>query len=527
MPSQSFQRTDMAQTQYRINLSAKDFTFLAEQWGRTIIVKQFDQNFSRQIVSPTDPDKDIGIPQIWYCHNVMPSSGGFQSVGFPKQVNAITGIANPFYRILRYVSSTGTQGYLGFVVNGSGFDVYFLPLGDNTWNFVGNVSCSIPPATAQITAANVNGKLYFLIPKTACYTYDPSTNTLTAVTLTGLDITTIIGITDSFGYMIAWSTDSIAWSSTIDPTDFTPSLTTGAGGGSVQGLKGTITQCFHHVYGFIVYSPNNAVSAVYSGNSRYPFNFKEVIGAGGLADPTMIGTDGESGNQYAWTTSGLQLLSINQAVNVFPEAVNFIGGSRFEDFNESTNQFVETEVVLGSMSKKLTVIANRYLVISYGVTALTHAIVYDIAMKRWGKIKIPHVICFEYVHNDPDQAARSSLAFVNTIGEIYLVDFSQNQSSGAGVIILGKYQHTRNRLLTLQQVAPEVIANPSKCTVWALPTLDGKNYIPQQLTQNQASQNTNMPIYDCRVTGLNISLLFKGSFVLSCCVLAYIPNGRR
>src|ERR1700744_6157259 len=106
----------MAQVQYRANLSAKDFTFVAETWGRTVVLKSFDQNFSRQVVSATDPDKDIGIPQIYYCHNVMPASGGFQSIGYTKFVNPFpTGDQNEV-QIFPYPDSGGFVSYVAFAI---------------------------------------------------------------------------------------------------------------------------------------------------------------------------------------------------------------------------------------------------------------------------------------------------------------------------------------------------------------------------------------------------------------------------
>ena len=62
----------MSRITYRANLSAKSFPFLSQNWGRTIIVPQYDNTFNRQVTSSADVDADVGIPQIYYCHNVMP-----------------------------------------------------------------------------------------------------------------------------------------------------------------------------------------------------------------------------------------------------------------------------------------------------------------------------------------------------------------------------------------------------------------------------------------------------------------------
>lgn len=522
----------MSQTQYRANLSAKDFVFVSDNWGRTIIVKGFDQNFSRQIVSQTDPDKDIGIPQIFYCHNVMPSSQGFQSIGYQSYLAAVqNGMTDVIYM---NDSANSSFGYLAFEPTGAGtVNVYgFTPGQDGGWIFVQN----LPYNSGRPTVATVNGQSYFYLTVIGCWTYNSVTHTLTNTVLTGLTGGQIEGICESFGYMIAWSSLAVYWSSTVSPTDFTPSLITGAGGGQVQEVKGNIAFCFSHIFGFVIYSDKNAVAAVYSGNSRYPFNFRNIQGAGGCVDPALIGYDSESGNHYVWTTSGLQLVSVTQAQITFPELTNFLGGGRWEDFDETTNTFVEIVVATGSLSKRITVIANRYLVISYGPgtrNSFTHALVYDIGMKRWGKLRIDHVSCFELYGPSSldDQQARRSIAFMATGGDTYVayLDIDWTGTSGIGdangVIILGKYQHTRNRVITIEQVDGESFLEPSKATCYILPTLDGKNFLPavSPYVRQQSIQNS----YNFRYSALNFSLLFKGRFALNSLVLSYHMNGRR
>lgn len=517
----------MAQTQYRINLSAKDFVFLASQWGRSVILKQYDQNFSRQIVSPTDPDKDIGIPQIFYCHNVMPAAQGFQSIGFNQITPSIPGVGN-IGEIFSYKNSDGTQGFFAVAYTNTAINFYALPLGSTAWIFVQSVATT---SGFQITTANVNGQTYIYIPVVGCYTYNPTGNALVAVTLTGLTPTQIIGITDSFGYMIAWSSTTVAWSSTITPTDFTPSLITGAGGGGVQGIKGAISVCVHHVFGFVVYCDVNAVAAVYSGNARFPFNFREITGAGGLTQPTLVTTDSESGNQYAYTTSGLQLISVTQGTIVFPELTNFLGGGRFEDFNETTLQFIETTITPGSMIKNITVVNSRYFVLSYGIgTFYTHALVYDIGMKRWGKIRINHIQAFQFHGNGIDfEESRTTLGFIDPTGMTSIVDFSMDSASTHGVMLLGKYQHVRNRMITLEEIDPETLQSNSaqNLQLYIMPTLDGKTFTTPVPCVQKPGSNPLAPVFNCRTTGLNLSLLFIGAFNMDSCVLSYTPNGRR
>src|ERR1700744_323120 len=231
----------MAQIRYRANLSAKDFVFSHDEWGRSVIMKQYDQNFSRQIVSPTDPDKDIGIPQIYYAHNVMPASQGFQSIALDTIIPPIVS-AGFILRTLPYTNTSNTASgrlLFWFIPGSPGFiTIWKLPLGATSWTFVGNTAFS-GTGIPLITTANVQGQTYFYISATNCFTFDGTNWTLAS--LTGLTPVLVIGITDAFGYMIAWGAGTVSWSSTISATDFTPSLITGAGGGGVTDLKGNIT----------------------------------------------------------------------------------------------------------------------------------------------------------------------------------------------------------------------------------------------------------------------------------------------
>ena len=533
----------MAQIRYRGNLSAKDFVFTSQDWGRSVIMKQYDQNFSRQIVSPTDPDKDIGIPQIFYGHNIMPGAQGFQSVGLTEIVNNNAILYPTTVQVLRWTNNSAVWGYflITFVSSTSNtetYNIYSMTPGITNWTSLGQVTIPTNATTlnARFTAVTINGLTYFLAPGLACYTYDGTT--WQQITLTGLDITKVSGITESFGYMIAWGTSTLSWSSTVSPTDFTPSLITGAGGGAIQGLKGAITFVSHHVFGFVAFSSVNAVAGVYSGNARYPFNFREIIGCGGLSGSftECVSLDSETGNLYAFTTAGMQLVSVTQAQVIFPELTNFLAGSRFEDFNDATLQFSTTDVVSGGIFKQINVIANRYLVISYGVTAgfptvFTHALVYDIAMKRWGKLKFTHVQAVEYLSAPggnflgTQDLARSSLCLMDPNSNLWQVDFTQAATTG-GTIILGKYQHARDRLITLDQVDIEYIPQTAHIpAVNVFTTYDGKTFqLPVALTPIAA---TNAPQYPCRTTGMNHSICIQGIFRLDSIMLTYHPSGRR
>jgi len=204
-----------------------------------------------------------------------------------------------------------------------------MQYGDTSWSAVTGAPTPANIAGKRMTAAFVSGTPYIFFAEVGCYTYDFVTNTMSASALT-FDAPTVeadmIGIAANRGYLIAYSPDSVYWSSTLDPTDFVASLTTGAGGGQLEGARGVIVTIESVHGGFIVFTNNNAVSAVASDNSRFPYNFSEITGAGGVTDPDYVSYDANSAAVYAYTTGGLQQVSLKSATTVFPDVTDFISG---------------------------------------------------------------------------------------------------------------------------------------------------------------------------------------------------------
>lgn len=505
---------------YRANLTAAEFPLLSEFQGRTVIVGNYDQNFSRQANSPRNKDRDIGIPQAYYMHNVIPTDAGFTSVGYQTIVNSPADNDNAFTDGSVIRDSNGNVGI--FVATSTG-RCYVLPSIGTGWLRTTDLS---PLTTSDfITIAYVNGQTYIYFGRLGCYQYNFATNVMDAVTLTSLTANTILGITASNGYMIAWTKTTVLRSSTIDPTDFTPSLVTGAGGGGIQEIKADITVCLAQNSGFVIYSKANAVAALFTGNVQYPFNYREIGGSGGLANLNLAAYDGNSTNHYAWTTNGLQEVSLAVATAIFPQLTDFIAGSQFEDFDESTYTFNEN-MLSAPMVKKFAIIANRYLIVSYGVTTLTHALLYDVALARWGKLKIPHVDCFEYKYPSSDvvDAPKRSIAFLQADGTVKVVTMAYNTTGSSGVLVLGKFQFDRAHHITLQEIHLESVSTGSSLAVKVLTTIDGLNYT--QKTTTLAVDNTTYRKYNCRATGLNHSIVLTGAFNANSLVLGYSVTGK-
>jgi hypothetical protein len=389
---------------------------------------------------------------------------------------------------------------------------------------------------SQITYATLQGISYIFFPGVGCYKWSSTLNTLIAVTLTGLTPTAISGISTYQGYLIAYDTDTIYWSSVldIDPAvnaiDFVPSLTTGAGSISPEGAKGPLTIVLPATFGLAIYTTSNVVSAVYSGNSRYPFNFKEVVSSGGCSSGDLVTYDANTGNQYAYTTSGFQIVTATATQTVFPEMTDFLAGAEFEDFDEVTLSLVQSSLT-APMKKKITSIADRYLIISYGVSSLTHAIVYDMTQKRYGKLKVAHVDCFEYEYLDPAlaDAPRKSIAFLKVDGSVQIVNTSITYAASSGVIILGKFQYARSRLLALDTAEFQAVHAGQSVMCYDYVSLSGgtaESYVLKQ-GWDATKNNENQRVFNFRCAGVNHSLLIYGGFFLSSLVLTFHTLGGR
>lgn len=527
----------MSQIVYRGNLSAKAFPFLTDFQGRTVIVPGPDNTFNRSLVSSEDVDRDVGVPIVYYCHNVLPAPYGFNSVGYEVTVPALAIPTTAFtsVKILRSnalsATTNGPKFYFSPQLSGTH---YTFVLGGIKWI---PITTSVPyTASTIITYATLQGISYIFFSGIGCYKWNSVANTLIAITLTGLVPANILGITTYQGYMIAYDQNSVYWSSVLDIdyttaiVDFTPSLVTGAGNIRPEGARGPITVVLPATFGIAVYTTSNIVSAVYSGNSRYPFNFKEVVSSGGCTTGDLVSYDSNTGNQYAYTTSGFQAVTATATQTVFPEMTDFLAGADFEDFDEATGKFV-AQVLTAPMKKKLTSVADRYLIMSYGVTSLTHCIVYDMVQKRFGKLKIPHVDCFEYEYLDPAlaDAPRKSIAFLQVDGSVHILNPAVTFAASSGVILLGKFQYVRSRLLSLEGLELQTIHPTQAAVAYDLVSDTGgsiesvRKVQGYETSQSGQSQRT----YKFHETGVNHSILLVGGFFLSSFVLTFHIHGRR
>lgn len=537
----------------RGNLGSANFPFVSDFQGRTIIIPQYDQNFDRTVNSTVDPDKDKGIPQLFYTHNVMPTEQGYQSTGFNLQVAAANPAQTDFdqYFVLRdtsenkalFVPASG-KNYIYTAVNG-------------IWQSVNPLAIGLFPSNGLVTASYVHKRTFIYYEKLGAYEYNFTTGVLAAVSFTALNFANIRGICSAVGYNVAFDDTTIYWSSIITETDFTPNLVTGAGSEIPNDLKGKIVAVLPVPQGFFIYTTKNIVSAFFSGNVRFPWIFREVPNSAGINSPDNVAWQATLSLQYAFTTAGLMKIDKSGAEEVFPSVTDFAASRVFEDFDEPTGTLTTT-YALSNFRTKLTFVGSRYLVFSYGLSSLTHALLYDTALKRWGKVKIDHVDAFEWpapnffgtrtydqllgntydqlLGNTYDQLSQQQfltsspkrdICFMQQDGTIQVVNFDIGDSTSNGVMIIGKYQFVRTNFL--EMVATEIECVRDSSTNFQhkwLTTYDGKFFEtitePYLMPKNNASLARR---YQGRVTGANHSLFFRGGFNIVSFLVEFIVTG--
>lgn len=540
----------MAHQWIRANLASAIFPFETDLAGRTVIVAGLDENYS-YLDQLGEPIKDRGIPQVYYMHNCLPTPQGYQSVGYATMIPGIVGSANDFDTIipLDYISPQVSR----FLLAPAAGKNYVHDSATGGWISVNPVAAGTLDENILVTYGYLNGVTYFMYAKYGIFTYTPASPgppAMVAVTPTSLTIANTVGIVAALGYLIAFDENgNFAW--TLNPADFTPSLITGAGGGQVQYCQGKVKFAVPISGGFMIYCERNVVSAQYTGNINFPWTFKEVRGSGGVSQIEDVTFQSNSGYHYAWTTAGMQKLTVDIAAPVFPEVTSFIAGLTYEDFDEATLTFSQ-KFLNTPLFTELAFVANRWFVLSYGLSNdnYSFALVFDDALQRWGKLKLNHRRCFEWTApnlygavtygsfaaanpvvtygdlwnttygqlnttvNIAEQAEKN-LGFLQQDGTVVIVNMDLSEQTADGVLMLGKFQLQRNKFLVHQRTDVNNVEIGNKFDFYIVPTLDGQNFqtpIKISAAPNLILGGPKLWRMGAEVTGQNISLLAIGAF---------------
>lgn len=550
----------MAKQRFRGALAAAQFPLVTVLAGQTVVNQQLDLDVKApQTVLGQPTPSQFDTPQVLYAENVMPTAEGMQSVGYLQKIAPLAGVIDFDQAIT--LRDEDENNFLFVPARGKNY----------IWDASTGLWMSTDPIVGWtgklVTRAYVNGRTFICYEGLGIYEYDATANTFLPQVITGLAAADIRGIGSSSNYLVAFTELEVCWSSLVNPLDFVPSLTTGAGRSIPQDVKGRITAVLGISGGFIVYTAKNAIAAIYTNNVRAPFTFKEIANAGGILTYEQVTSEQTSGAQYAWTTGGFQKITVQNAEPVAAEVNDFLAGKMWDEFDTNTKLLSTFYSDSDEFTVKLSFISSRYVMLSYSTSSDTQVyqwcLGYDTILRRWGKLKIEHVDCFSYPYpnvfgdityedlaNTPyndlsqttyadletgvvnDPPSKLTVAFLKANGEVQLALMDYNkEAEQQGVLIFGKFQLVRAAMLSLQELNLFGVYQtgsdfPHPLTVTATAELpDNKGTKVEAM--KMLSRDKKNSRWAKRITGETVNTVIEGTFALSSYTLEVVAEGDR
>lgn len=498
-----------------------------------------------------DPaNAEYGVPQLIYCENVLPADKKLYSVNYGTQTDAVTPAVTDFDQAFTLRDTSENQFTF---VPGAGKN-YVLSPSTGVWASVGAFSFT----NYLVTVAYVNGRTLICYEKTKIIEYNSGTGLFTTLALTlpsGVTMANVRGIGGASNYLLLFTDITVYWCTPANILDFATS-DQGAGQQTPLDIKGQITALLPCAGGFIIYTARNAVGATFTNNGNSPFVYKEIANAGGIANWEHCTTSIEkAAGHYIFGSAGLQRITLSGAETLYPEVTDFLAGSQYESWDAVAKQ-VKVYPTGGAFSVKLSFLANRFLVISYGLKKNEYedALVLDTSLERWGRLRVNHVDCFTYAYPtlassyfysqlpgfysdlsddtyaDLDStrlqvtAPKRGIAFLKSSGQIDILaaDFAQSTSASA-VAIFGKVQSTRQRLVTVLNAEVDGLRNG---TVTLLASETGK-VRDRVVPTYEVSAAEDYKMFEVVDTAKNYEVAIEGTFLLSNLQMRVMNHGYR
>ena len=393
----------MAQITYRGNLSSASYSFDIEDAGRTVIVPQQDQNWSRQVQSASDPDKDIGIPQVMYLRNVLPTDRGYKSVG-GLESSTVTGFSG--FASIHSVGMIGGEPSNLVIQYG-----YICAVNSRTTGAYAIAATLTNTTTRSLIAHELNGNIYSMMygsepgngdkyyktPSPVNYFNVSPPAVAKVFPLASISGTTFISQLCVVGNRLVivahkpgTGEQVIAWSAATDPDDFDFSrgAITGAGFITPQHLKSFIIKIVPHVLGAIIYTKTECVAMVFQmGDAINPFSFRPI---GGVVPGESFNVLGDYKSPYHYLISKDKCIKIafNGAEPAFPVLDSLLRERKFVTANSSMGLTQHAHDT--SLPPTINKVCDRYLVVCFTSAAknVVMCCVYDELLKRWGEIEI-------------------------------------------------------------------------------------------------------------------------------------------
>jgi hypothetical protein len=518
----------MAEYKFTAALNASTFPLITRYQGRAVMIGQLDAHLRNPISNNTtnqfnNPQEQ---PQVLYCENVIPTIEGCKSVGYTVGAQPAfpgAGTADDIF-LLR----TSTSSVVSYLCPAAGKN-YIINTNLIGFPWVANTAVAGVNSSNYVTTATVNGDTYVCYSGLKLLKWDGTNLVDCAGTIVGIVASTIRAIGTSNNYLIViYADNSIKWSSLTNPLDFTISAATGAGSQIPIDMLGTPIYVSSVPGGFLIHCYENVVAAFYTQNAAQPWTFRGVKGSGGFAISAAnfnnIARKDNSGTVYGLSNYGVQSLSLREAETVYPEVQDFINGRVLETFDSTTNLLSITRVA--NIYTKINLLFSRYLFISYGSDAsgnlFDYALVFDLFLRRWGKIKNTHVDIF---YRPLVAGASEAILFLKANGSADIMELADTVIADAGVLILGKYQISRTSQIGCSEVELEVLDSNEAPTLLVATSYNGTT-LGQLDTMTLYSTSDNYRKYQKQIEGENIAFILKGSFSLAAFVITATKGGR-
>jgi hypothetical protein len=239
-----------------------------------------------------------------------------------------------------------------------------------------------------------------------------------------------------------------------------------------------------------------------------------------------------------------------------PDIDDFIAGRKIERYRYDIHELYQAATTLDFFAK-VTNVGNRYVVISYGTfpRIFSYAIVYDLTLKRWGKLRMVHRDCFYYAYgaetadltygmlgdvpyDHPDlgtyddttqqsnalTAAQHGLAFLKETGEVLIANWSDQvrDTEDVAVAVIGRVQLSRASHSQLNRAEVEGLVSGE---VLVQPSYNGYNLAPA-IAMVEVARTPDFAIMGCLVDCKNFNLVVQGTFALSTVILEATTSGK-
>jgi hypothetical protein len=526
----------MAQINYRANLSSAIFPLTLDQANGSVIVPGPDNHYDRR-VDPEGEQKGAGIPQAIYMENVIPTATGFQSVGWDttiglpgtaggklfdvvaNRVGLSPSVQNPMLRMRMYFNSPSS--------------LYCSPYETLSWQAVNFGGLTIYP-TIWASSASVRGKSYVYIAGTGSalyHSYHDGTDLNLQVIPSVLPPVggtsgTVRAISSNFNYLVYITTiGEFAWSSTTSPEDFVPSLVTGAGFTTLNNANNTyaIEPC---PGGFYVFALEGAVYVEYTGNARYPWKFVPVADTSKIISYSRADVN-SSGMVTLDAVGTLRIISGARSEVIAPEISAYLRQKASKYLYNFILDTFEPLAEDNSLQPSVYLFYDRYLCLSVEPVAGVYntILIYDVALKRYGKLRRPHTHLAPVTTEEGEGDMRIIATNTATLNQAILdLDVTSAGDEHQSLLVLGRYKYVRSRHISLQEIKFAGALGAVECKV--LPASATELFGPAQ-SPYPTQVNALTANYNCRVDAADVAIAIKGQFSVSDLELTFATGGGR